>query len=169
MASENELRHVDPYKASHQDGQGMLGNLDPSNRIHAVDLFYNDSQTLVFWASLHMGAIYRRRLSPLPRSTENTRRKRQAAGDAAVLVSLSVCCYTNGGCYKWLLHKKKQAAASCCTEYWTSCNMFFSFLWSYENYDSIPAAKKRIFLNEPEFFLQHNSSKLTFQSNRCML
>ncbi|XP_037511191.1 low-density lipoprotein receptor-related protein 1 [Rhipicephalus sanguineus] len=86
VASENELRHVDPYKSSHQDGQGMLGNLDPSNRIHAVDLFYNDSQTLVFWASLHMGAIYRRRLSPLPRRTENVRRKRQAASDAAVLL-----------------------------------------------------------------------------------
>lgn len=86
VASENELRHVDPYKSSHQDGQGMLGNLDPSNRIHAVDLLYNDSQTLVFWASLHMGAIYRRHLSPLPQRTENTRRKRQAAGDAAVML-----------------------------------------------------------------------------------
>lgn len=87
VASENELRYVDPYKAYHQDGQGMLGNLDPSNRIHAVDLIYNDTQTLVFWASLHMGAIYRRRLSPLPRRPENTRRKRQAAvGDAAVLL-----------------------------------------------------------------------------------
>ncbi|CAN8029485.1 unnamed protein product, partial [Ixodes persulcatus] len=93
VASENELRHLDPYKAAHQDAQDLLGSLDPSNRIHAVDLFFNHSQTVVFWASLHAGAIYRRTVAPPPRRKEAddeeagpSRRRRGTADDAGLLM-----------------------------------------------------------------------------------
>ncbi|XP_077556086.1 LDL receptor protein 1 isoform X2 [Haemaphysalis longicornis] len=86
VASENDLRHLDPYKTVHQDGEGMLGNLDPSNRIHAVDLFYNRSQTLVFWASLHMGAIYRRTLVSMAPPKGAAGRKKRMVGDDTVML-----------------------------------------------------------------------------------
>lgn len=83
VASENFLRHLDPYKTTHQDVEDVLeGRLEPTNRIHAVDLFFNATQVVVFWASLHTGTIYRRAIPSPPRrdGEDNTSRRRRSVG-----------------------------------------------------------------------------------------
>ncbi|XP_064475155.1 prolow-density lipoprotein receptor-related protein 1-like [Ornithodoros turicata] len=90
VASENFLRHLDPYKTTYQEVEDALeGRLEPTNRIHAVDLFLNGTEVVVFWASLHTGTIYRRTLPPRSADEKNGRRLRRSSsrnGVAQVLV-----------------------------------------------------------------------------------
>ncbi|XP_035218425.1 low-density lipoprotein receptor-related protein 1-like isoform X2 [Stegodyphus dumicola] len=75
LASENELRQVNPYKPSAEDSNDVLSPEINKNRIDSVDVLYTDTEIVVFWVNVHQRAIYRYRYSNS--SNANPRLKRE--------------------------------------------------------------------------------------------
>ncbi|GIY95881.1 low-density lipoprotein receptor-related protein 2 [Caerostris extrusa] len=61
LASENELRQINPYKPMAQELNDVLNPEINKNRIDSIDILYRDSEIIVFWVNVHQKAIYRYR------------------------------------------------------------------------------------------------------------
>nr|XP_042899679.1 low-density lipoprotein receptor-related protein 1 isoform X4 [Parasteatoda tepidariorum] len=61
LASENELRQINPYKPMAQNLNDVLNTEVNKNRIDSIDILYKDSEVILFWVDIHQKAIYRYR------------------------------------------------------------------------------------------------------------
>ncbi|CAL1298011.1 unnamed protein product [Larinioides sclopetarius] len=78
LASENELRQINPYKPMAQDLNDVLDPEINENRIDSIDILYRDNEVVLFWVSIHDKAIYRYRYSrPKGNSSVSHRVKRE--------------------------------------------------------------------------------------------
>ncbi|GFY45676.1 low-density lipoprotein receptor-related protein 1 [Trichonephila inaurata madagascariensis] len=77
LASENELRQINPYKPMAQDLNDVLSPEINENRIDSIDILYKDTEVIVFWVNVHQKAIFRYRYSRAKGNSTNHRVKRE--------------------------------------------------------------------------------------------
>ncbi|XP_067123645.1 low-density lipoprotein receptor-related protein 1 isoform X3 [Centruroides vittatus] len=56
VASENELRRLNPYKVT--DLEDILQDNSQTNRINFIDVYFENSNPIIFWTNFHLKGIY---------------------------------------------------------------------------------------------------------------
>lgn len=77
LASENELKQINPYKPTAYDTNEILNPEENLNRIDSIDILHKGSEVVVFWINIHQKAIYRYKYSIVKDNETSNRLKRE--------------------------------------------------------------------------------------------